>query len=362
MSYLEKLERGDRHLSDLRLLNRLAEHLRVAVADLLGDTAVPLAPADDPRVTPIGEALLDHRQLFGGAPASAHVVSALESERAAFQVSTAWRAFQAGRYADMTAVLPAALRRLQAPTTSRQRRVAALGHHAAAALLSRLGAPDLALLSAERGLRIARELDDAVVVGSLVRGVAHTLLAGGRPEPALALTQTVAGWSGVQLPVLGVTGLSVHGTLLLNGAVAAGRLGDRLATAELLEEAGRTADRMGADRNELWTAFGPTNVAVHRVATAVEFDDVELALRLGEVLDTAILPAERRARLDLDVAWAAARRGRYDLAVDRLLGAERTAPELLAAHRKGREVARDLLRSRAGRRRDLVDLAGRIGV
>ncbi|MEU0058870.1 hypothetical protein [Streptomyces sp. NPDC006334] len=44
----------------------------------------------------------------------------------------------------------------------------------------------------------------------------------------------------------------------------------------------------------MWTAFGPTNVAIHRVATATELGDMQIAVDLGPQIDTSFLPTERR--------------------------------------------------------------------
>lgn len=56
--------------------------------------------------------------------------------------------------------------------------------------------------------------------------------------------------------------------------------------------------------NYMWTAFGPTNVAIHQVNTAMEFGDVQIVLDIGPALDTSGLPTERRVRHALDVAPA----------------------------------------------------------
>jgi hypothetical protein len=41
-----------------------------------------------------------------------------------------------------------------------------------------------------------------------------------------------------------------------------------VAVRQLLGEARATADRLDQDRNDFWTAFGPTNVALHEVSIA----------------------------------------------------------------------------------------------
>ena len=60
--------------------------------------------------------------------------------------------------------------------------------------------------------------------------------------------------------------------------LAAARSEDRVATRDFLAEAHTAADRLGADANHFWTAFGPTNVAIHQVATAMELGDVQVAV------------------------------------------------------------------------------------
>ena len=82
----------------------------------------------------------------------------------------------------------------------------------------------------------------------------------------------------------------------------------------------------------MWTAFGPTNVAIHRVATAMELGDVQLALDQGPQLDTSQMPTERRVRHALEVARAYSARNQVDEALSLTLDAERLAPEQVRYH------------------------------
>jgi hypothetical protein len=59
--------------------------------------------------------------------------------------------------------------------------------------------------------------------------------------------------------------LSVYGSLLLRGAVAAAQRGDRGMAHELLDETDEAAKRLGVEGNFRWTAFGPINSTLHRV-------------------------------------------------------------------------------------------------
>jgi hypothetical protein len=112
------------------------------------------------------------------------------------------------------------------------------------------------------------------------------------------------------------------------------------------------------DGNHRWTAFGPTNVAIHRVSVAVELGDAPAALVAAEGLDLENLPAglrSRRAQVHLDLAWAHAQRRRDAEALIALLEVERTAPQ--AAHRN--VVARDTIRQLLTRARGSTGAAVR---
>jgi hypothetical protein len=76
----------------------------------------------------------------------------------------------------------------------------------------------------------------------------------------------------------------------------------------------------------MWTAFGPTNVDIHRVATAGELGDMQVAADLGPRIGTSRLPTERRTRHNIQVARALSARNRIDDARAMILEAESWAP------------------------------------
>lgn len=136
---------------------------------------------------------------------------------------------------------------------------------------------------------------------------------------------------------------------MLVGSMASARFGDSARTADYLTEAGRAAGRLGRDANHLWTAFGPTNVAIRRVNTAVELGDIHAVLKSGLALNTEAVPAERRVRYLLDVARVYAMTGNRDGALGTILRAERVAPEQVRQHYLGRTVVMNLTRSTIGK-------------
>jgi hypothetical protein len=59
----------------------------------------------------------------------------------------------------------------------------------------------------------------------------------------------------------------------LISAVIAARRTDRDVAWERLDRAEVLAGLLGHDANHAWTAFGPTNVGIHRVSVAAELAD-----------------------------------------------------------------------------------------
>ena len=107
------------------------------------------------------------------------------------------------------------------------------------------------------------------------------LLAGEAAPPA-----TVWAWDALRLLAEDVRSehappelLSAWGALHLIGMVGAVRDDDQADGRRLLAGAGRAAARLGGDRNDFRMAFGPTNVAIHRVAYSVELGHSRTAVR-----------------------------------------------------------------------------------
>ena len=133
-----------------------------------------------------------------------------------------------------------------------------------------------------------------------------------------------------------------------------------------LGAAQRLSQVLGEDANYGWTAFGPTNVAIHRVTVAAELGDAGEAIRLAADVDPGRLPvglSSRRAQLSLDLAWAQVQRKRDGEATLHLLEAERIAPEIVRHNIIAHELIREMLtRGTRSKTHALSDLAVRAGV
>ncbi|MGH3976234.1 MAG: helix-turn-helix domain-containing protein, partial [Pseudonocardiaceae bacterium] len=369
--WLSKIENNRIDLDRLSVLRSLASALDVTIGDLIGEPLLLDWSADNGRSTvpALRDALMDYQQitpLLSRTP----TVSPPELDGLARDIGQVWDAYQDSRYGYVTSRLSPLLAKAQAAGRAytgegRERAMSllAMTHQAAAMILTKLGEVDLAWISADRGLVAAQGSGNPVVVGSLLRSVTHSLLSNGRYAEAVQLTQDAATYLQPGLANASPEYLSIYGTLFLTGSMAAARNEDRATTRTFLAEAEDSAWRLGADANHLWTAFGPTNVAIHRVSTAVELGDLQVAVDLGPRVDVSALPVERRIRHRIEVARAYSAWNRRDEALTILLDAERDAPEQIRYHFISRQLVLRWIRQQRGKpSHHLVGLAQRLHV
>jgi hypothetical protein len=134
--------------------------------------------------------------------------------------------------------------------------------------------------------------------------------------------------------------------LLLRAEIAAAKVDDPVSARDMNRRAAAVADRLAVDRNDYGTAFGPTNVRLHRLAALVRLRDAASELDFAETIDStavARLPKERRVNYLLDVATANLHRARHDEAIAALVHADRTAPEEVRCRPLSRRLVADLL-------------------
>ncbi len=123
---------------------------------------------------------------------------------------------------------------------------------------------------------------------------------------------------------------AMYGMVLLAAEIAAAKLGDAATTDTMHEEASRIADARFAGSHDSATAFGRTNVLLHRVSAYIRLGRSNEALEQAACIDRQAierLPRERRSVLLLDLANAHHQVGQYERAVSALLRADQVAAE-----------------------------------
>lgn len=290
------------------------------------------------------------------------------------RVAQAWRTWQTSpqRYSRLAGQLPqlimdteSAVQVYQAEATSwrHAKTCAADLYSLVRTVTKRLGRFGLSLLAAERAERAAEAADDPLRVGVARWNLAQVLLADGQSEGAEMVAMRAADALGRLVADGGSEAAAVYGALLLMGAVAVARQGDRWTAHSRLREVVPLADRTG-ECNTLWTAFGPTNVAMYAVTVEIEAGEAIEGLRLAEQIDYRNSPSiERRVAFLLDQAKGYEQRHDYATALLLLHAAEREAPEDMQHRPAAHAILRTVIKH--GRRSvvtEATQLAVRVGL
>ncbi|MGH3911734.1 MAG: helix-turn-helix domain-containing protein [Pseudonocardiaceae bacterium] len=230
-------------------------------------------------------------------------------------------------------------------------------------MLDRIGEKDLPSIAAERDMAAAdRSEDDLLVAGAAWR-LAVVLRHNGRLHESTDVPLAAADALRSRLTD-SAHYASVYGALMLKAAVGAASLGDHVAVRDHLKECDRAAALTG-DRNDFWLAFGPTNVAIHRVWLATELGDPIDALRQAAHVDDTALPpelAERRTSHLITVAWSHYLRRQDDDALAALAAARTAAPEQLMCTHRVHDMLRQMVHRDRRSRGGLRELAEFVGV
>ncbi len=367
-SWVSQVERGTRKVDRMSVLGQVAEALGVPVADLAPDAPPAVAAAIPSEVEVLRLALVGHPALGPalGAGAAARPDGADDfGERC----DAAWRLVHASRFREAGPALAGLLSDLESARRSDvgDRRViaqfTATAYQAAAAILAAAGEADAAWVAGDRASMAAEDTGDPGLLAATQFRLALALLRAGRPQEAMHAAEGAASALENTLANAAPQVISVYGALCLTMAVTAARASDRQGARRHLDRATDAARRLGSDRNDFDTEFGPTNVALHEVAVAVELGDAGEALDLARGVDPTPLSTERQGRYLVDVARAHAQRRNVTDAVAALLQSEGITPEQTRSHARVKELVSDLLQSPHGRNHaDLRSLAARIGL
>ncbi|MGH3773811.1 MAG: helix-turn-helix domain-containing protein [Pseudonocardiaceae bacterium] len=365
VEWLAQFERGARELDRLSTIVAIAEALGIEPVKLLPaafttrcresrDSVIGTAPDS---VVAIKAAMFRYNGLARvfGVP-DRRPVGPAELE---VRINEAFVCEQTERWSQLGPLLPDliadAWQAAHTSTGERQRRAfgqLSLVWRITSRMLDRIGEKDLPWIAVERTMTAAERSEDDL------------LIAGAAWRQAVALRHNGFLQESIDVPVAAADALrprlaqspqhaSIYGALMLKGAVGAATLSDHVAVRDYLRECDRAAQLTG-DRNDFWLAFGPTNVAIHRVWLATEMGDPIDAIREAARVDDTKLPAElaeRRASHLITVAWSHYLRRHDDDALSALTAAKAVAPEqLMFTHRVHDMVRQMLRRDRRGRR------------
>jgi transcriptional regulator with XRE-family HTH domain len=351
--WVQDLEGGQRQ-SDPRLsvLEGAARILSIRLEDLLSGAPARagLECVDESELAAIRDTLDRHDIITGSCDDATGELVLIESLQRSVEYS--WTAFQAGSFASLGRIVPdLIIDATRAATQSEgDSRVAAfrllsMSLQLVEALATKFGDTPLAFTAADRAVIAAEHSEDPIIMAAAARHLSDAMTQSGRPQQAADFAIAAAARLEADLTQRGTEGLSVLGMLYLKAAMAAAAAEDLRTASTHLAQASGEAARLGEDANALWTAFGPTNVAVHRVAAYVHLSEGGDAVAAADTLSQAdrdALPRERRAHHLVDLAHAYTQAGQRSQAVDTLLSAENVAAEEVRCRSRSLELVEDL--------------------
>lgn len=357
LSWVDKVRAGDRQLDRLSVLRQIASVLHIPLAVLIDPEEAErqrICP-DGREIDAIRDALRRYDVITNIFRPNGDVLPEPNLAKLERSVQFGWMAFQASNYPAIGQLLADLIRDAQAAVWQLgddERRQAqtwlAWTYQLTAATVLKLGDAGLGWVAADRSIQIAEQTGDLTLIGSAARRVAHALSATHQSDDAVDLVKSAASRLEPHLDSADTAFVSAYGMLLLKGSIAAARLHRAADVRDLQNEALAVAGRLETDRNEHWSAFGTTNVLVHRVSALADMQSggrvIEAAadISYGDLMH---LPRERRASHLLDVTRGHLQAGQRDQAAATLLEADQLAPAEVRCRHLAKVVITDLVRS-----------------
>ncbi|MGH3807136.1 MAG: helix-turn-helix domain-containing protein [Pseudonocardiaceae bacterium] len=357
LSWVDKIRTGDRQLDRLSVLRQIAGVLDIPFAVLIDPEEAQRQRTcpDDREIDAIQHALRRYDAITNVFRPNGDVLPEPNLATLERTVRFGFTAFQAANYQAIGELLADLIRDAQAAVwqlANDERRQAqtwlAWTYQLTASTAFKLGDAQLGWVAADRGIQIAEQTGDLTLIGSAARRVAHALMATRHSDDAVDLVTSAVSRLEPHLRNADPAFVSAYGMLLLKGSIAAARLDRAADVRDLQNEALTVAARLGTDRNEIWSAFGTTNVLVHRVSALADMQGggrvIEAAAGISSG-DLMQLPRERRATHLLDVTRGHLQAGQRDQAAVTLLEADQLAPAETRCRHLAKLVITDLVHS-----------------
>jgi transcriptional regulator with XRE-family HTH domain len=357
LSWVDKIRTGDRQLDRLSVLRQIASVLDIPLAVLIDPEEAQRRRTcpDDREINAIRHALRRYDVITSVFRPNGDVLPEPNLTKLERAVRFGWMAFQASNYQAIGQLLADLIRDAQAAVwqlDNDERRHAQTWltwtYQLTASTAFKLGNEQLGWVAADRGIQIAEQTGDLTLIGGAAMRVGKALMATRNSGDAVQMIRSAASRLEPHLSSATPAFASAYGMLLLQGSIAAARLNQAADVRDLQNEALAVAARLEYDRNENWSAFGTTNVLVHRVSALADMQSggrvIEAAAGIpyGDLMN---LPRERRASHLLDVTRGHLQAGQRDEAAATLLDADQLAPEEVRCRDLTRQIITDLVRS-----------------
>ena len=270
---------------------------------------------------------------------------------------------QSAMFAQIGAELPGLLAELSAaihtaPDSEQPRMFGLLAeaYSGASIIANLLGYLDLRGQVVDRIRWASEKCDDPLRIHRVRWQRTASLMSVGAYQQAQTLMAQVRDDLGDDLTSMDGPTLSVYGSSHLRSAILAARASRTAGPGSAqdawthVEAARQVAKRMGRDRNDYGLAFGPSNVAQHEVAVAVELEDGgEAVRRAARIKLPNSVPPVRRGHHYIDLARGYVMAGDLSGGLRCLQEARRIAPQQTRHHPMVRETVLSIASARRGR-------------
>jgi len=288
VSWVSQVERDQIEVTNTQLLGRLAAVLGAPLVEFfvasMGPDAAELV-RDRPYVEVVRRAIAGHPVPGSLGSEAGSGVPAADLDQLEVRTRRAWELVHASSYKELGPMVARLISDLETASriagyadTARILTSLADAYQVAAAMLVKVGDHGAAWVAADRAIRAGERCDDRGLILAGQLRMARTLL--GSKDRGLArhvLAQGVSMANDVEASAdPGLISL-VGACALLLGVLEAREHKSRAAQRHL-SIAVKLANQLGSDRNDYGTEFGPTNVAMHAVAIAVELGNGHQAL------------------------------------------------------------------------------------
>ncbi len=349
-SWMRGVEAGRINLDKHSVIDRLSAVLEVEVSWLLGQpfdmsqgTGHDAVPALRTALRRTSLSLSGHRGLRSAAPQSSLTDLRADVDRITRRRQAANLLEVMRQLPDLTESLNTAILMASGIERDVVSGLVVETSHVARTILNQLGYHDLAWTAVENSAAAAARLGAPLMVAWSAWDRCGVLLHTESVGEAFTVAETALTELEEIMKEPTPQVLSLWGALNLRCAVASARRNDAVSAWAFLAEAELAADRLGADRNDFQTVFGPTNCDIHAVEIAVALDRPDIALKRHASINLAGLQSkERHTRHHIEVAHAYCRLKHDAAAVDQLKHAASLAPEYVYNHHTVRDLIIEL--------------------
>ncbi|TDD87134.1 helix-turn-helix domain-containing protein [Actinomadura rubrisoli] len=364
-SLIAQVERGHKPASSA-LVAGAARALRVGVSELTGQPYRGQSPREDRVHATIPDI---RRALLSWDLPNEDVPPRPISELAA-DVAKASRLGRDALYGRLAEILPGLLEELTAAAhgtdgPARDRLFALLSetYTGVTAIAYALGYFDLRSLAMERVAWAAQASADPLRTARTQWQRSTLFLASASYDKGAMLLDRVRRDIGEDIARMDAPTLSVYGATHLRSAIFAARMPNAGTAWAHIGEAREAARVLGSDANHYGLEFGPSNVAIHEVAVAVEmYDGREAVHRASRIRLPPTVAPVRLGHYYIDLARGCLYNGDRAGSLEALYSARQVAPQQTRNHPMVRETVRMLVDLEHRRPRSLSGFASWLGI